>query len=55
MSELTKNITCPSCGTTTSYDKWYEVSNDYQAVCPECSGVIGYDEFEIETNLSNIR
>lgn len=41
-----KLIECPCCENESKHSKWYEISNDYQLLCPVCDNTVQYDEFE---------
>lgn len=41
-----KSIQCPCCGNTSSYEAWYEISNDDFYICPVCKNTCTPDEIE---------
>ena len=43
--------TCPVCLLDSTQDEWYEISNDYHALCPKCDNVVQYKELEEANKL----
>lgn len=43
-------IQCPCCENTSSYDAWYEISNDSFYICPVCKNTCTPDEIELQSN-----
>lgn len=44
--EIKDILTCPSCEKQATFADWYKQSSDDLAICPHCTGAIGYQEFE---------